>query len=640
MDMIFALLFSAITGFYHVEKAPSGRWQMIDPAGKETFLCGINTVNYAGSWCSALKTHPYKDENKRHFPSEAAWAEDSIARMKRWGFNCLGAHSSTSTWTVCDIPHVKILMMGMKFARLPGKEHCLFPYEGRPESVYPNVWHPDFGKWCEEFARENCAALKDDPKLVGYYIDNELQWKKIPTLKPDDREFLGKTAERYFSVTASAIRKADPNHMIMGCRFAGMSGAEKEVYAIAGKYCEVVSFNNYPWADINCNFVNIYTGYEVKRAAAAFSDASAWAGGRPLIVSEWSFPALDSGLPCTRGAGVRYMTQKQRAAASELYAKVMMANPNVVGYSYFKWTDQPSAGVSSTFGENTNYGVNTIKGDIYKELTDMFARVQNERMKWRYSPPPAEKAPPPPDPGVTAAEAVEKMRQECSDGGKVLFTKNGNRFSVSNSAGLKLEGTIGGSNIFDVVASGGKKFGTWNVMLCSESDSGKKGWALCEKVEDVRYEEGKGGIGILHVKTGYCRPWIQFEFDVCIYVAPGSSKFIADVVSLRNLKKKTLKADRVYLRPEAAFLPKRNAIIPSLWRPLKNGGWRCKDDSRFYNSCSASGALVKMEFPLRKDGTGSPEIAFRPFADFSISGGGFHDFNGLVWGEFSVGCSK
>jgi hypothetical protein len=28
-------------------------------------------------------------------------------------------------------------------------------------------------------------------------------------------------AEKYFSVCAAAIRKHDPNHMILGCRFAG-----------------------------------------------------------------------------------------------------------------------------------------------------------------------------------------------------------------------------------------------------------------------------------------------------------------------------------------------------------------------------------------------------------------------------------
>ena len=156
-------------------------------------------------------------------------------------------------------------MMGMKFARLPGKEHCLFPYEGRPESVFPNVWHPDFEKWCEEFALLNCSQHRDDPKLVGYYIDNELQWKKIPELRPEEDDFLQKTAERYFLVTTAAIRRADPNHMVMGCRFAGMSGAPKEVYAEAGKVCEVVSFNNYPYADIDRDSVSIYTGYEVKR---------------------------------------------------------------------------------------------------------------------------------------------------------------------------------------------------------------------------------------------------------------------------------------------------------------------------------------------------------------------------------------
>ena len=30
---------------------------------------------------------------------------------------------------------------------------------------------------------------------------------------------------------------------------------------------------------------------------------------RPMIITEWSFPALDSGLPCKHGAGMRVDTQ-------------------------------------------------------------------------------------------------------------------------------------------------------------------------------------------------------------------------------------------------------------------------------------------------------------------------------------------
>ena len=59
--------------------------------------------------------------------------------------------------------------------------------------------------------------------------------------------FLELAAERYFKTTTEAIRKFDANHLILGCRFAGMEGAHDIVWKVAGRYCDVMSFNVYPW---------------------------------------------------------------------------------------------------------------------------------------------------------------------------------------------------------------------------------------------------------------------------------------------------------------------------------------------------------------------------------------------------------
>ena len=633
--MLMPAILAVATGFFHVEQASDGRWNMIDPKGEETFLCGINTVNYSGPWCSALNTHPYKDENKKRFASEAEWAADAVGRMRNWGFNCLGAHSSTSTWTVCEIPHVKILLMGQKFSSLPGRDHSLSPYEGRPVSAFPNVWHPDFEKWCDDFAAANCAKEKDDSQLVGYYIDNELKWNGVAALRPDEKDFLQRTAERYFAVTTSAIRKADPNHMVMGCRFAGMSGAPKEVYAEAGKTCEIVSFNNYPRANIDRNLVTINTGYGGMPAAEAFREASAWSGGRPLIVSEWSFPALDSGLPCTRGAGCRFFTQEQRATASELYARTMMAAPQVVGYSYFKWTDQPALGVSNTFRENTNYGVNTIKGDIYRTLTDMFARVQPERMKWRHSPPPEIKPPPPPDPEETVVYFLSKSNATVAAGASVVYRLTNGVFRVENSAGMCIEGRIGGSKAIERIACGGKDFGSWNVMLCSLHEDGKKKqWTAAAKVASAEFRQSPAG-GVLRVAVRNEKPEPAFEFVVDFHVFADRAAFVADVVSISNIGSRPFVGDRVFMRPVASFAPEANAIVPNLWRPLKHGGWKSKDDGRRYDAYTGSGLLEKMEFLVSKDGVGTPEMALRPMGDFTLAPGASRKFDGTIWGLFS-----
>src|SRR5690606_30733888 len=59
--------------------------------------------------------------------------------------------------------------------------------------------------------------------------------------------FVREVARRYFEVATSAVRAHDPNHLVFGCRFAQ---AAPDVWDIAGQYCDVISVNQYPVADL------------------------------------------------------------------------------------------------------------------------------------------------------------------------------------------------------------------------------------------------------------------------------------------------------------------------------------------------------------------------------------------------------
>ena len=167
-------------------------------------------------------------------------------------------------------------------------------------------------------------------------------WEKVPRKDQDEikRGFLRLAAERYFSVASAAIRRHDPNHLVLGARFAGLGGADEVVWEVAGKHCDVVTFNIYPWADIDRNVVLMHRGRNARRVADAFAERHAVVK-KPMLITEWSFPALDSGLPCTGGAGQRFRTQKERTAATELFAKTMLSMPFLIGYDYFMWVDEP-----------------------------------------------------------------------------------------------------------------------------------------------------------------------------------------------------------------------------------------------------------------------------------------------------------
>ncbi len=146
-------------------------------------------------------------------------------------------------------------------------------------------------------------------------------------------------AETYFGTCAGAIRRHDPNHLLLGCRFAGRA---PDIWDIAGRHCDIVSFNIYPRIDVERG-----VPAKVKEEIDGWQQAS----GRPMMVTEWSFPALDAGLPSRHGAGMRVDTQAQRAQCFRHFQDFLFRLPYMVGSCYFMYLDEPAAGISSTFPE-------------------------------------------------------------------------------------------------------------------------------------------------------------------------------------------------------------------------------------------------------------------------------------------------
>ena len=164
--------------------------------------------------------------------------------------------------------------------------------------------------------------------------------------------FVAVVAEQYFELCVSAIRAADPNHLVIGSRFGYQP--QPNVIAAAGRHLDVVSFNCY---DLD---------------AGPVIDAYA-ACGKPCLISEFSFRGDDSGLPNTNGAGPRVASQIERAQCFERYVSAALRKPAVVGYHWFEHADQPAEGRFD--GENSNFGTVTIEDDVYAELTETMTRV-------------------------------------------------------------------------------------------------------------------------------------------------------------------------------------------------------------------------------------------------------------------------
>lgn len=587
---VFTLQCNAAEGFFRLENRGGDRWELVGPDGNDTFLRGIDHVVYHGHWCDKLKGFPHLEVMKRKFPVFEDWCTNTMSRLSDWGFNALGAGSMPEL-RHRGFVHTEFLSMGDEWASQADENLWICPNEHRPCSAFPNVFHPEWKKHCEEVAARKCAPQKDDPQLLGYFIDNELAWwgrspqwgvsatglfdeamkrpeghaarnAAIELLKehglaandkiPDEVkcEFLHRAAERYFAVTTAAIRQADPNHLVLGARFAGTGGANVEVWKIAGRYCDLVTFNCYPWADIERNIVfnDVWNPEEtVWEVFKRYYDLTK----KPFIITEWSFPAFDSGLPCLHGAGQRFQTQTQRTQATRLFAQSMLAMPFVIGYDYFMWVDEPALGITPAFPEDSNYGLINNEGDAYPEITGMFRDLHANLGIWR----------------------------------KGAVTVNGKEYAISDGH-LALAGKIGNGPLFSSVTLDGRKYGTFNIMLETKEDDNHSDWpSVYEITSAVRNGNDLEltGIGGRQEK--------RFELTVRISSPDANGSVVAEVSSIRNLGTEKISVERMLLGAYADFA--REATVESqsvhVWKSPRRGCWRTKD-GRVYGVESASPA--------------------------------------------------
>ncbi len=406
------------TGFFHPERI-DGRWWMVDPHGRGFYMVGTDHASYYVHWCERLGYAPYHKNMQARHGSEQAWADETADRLKRWGFNTLPANHSRHL-RYRHFAHIEFLAWGSTFSPVD---------DIVPKTTWtglPNVFSPTWERFCEKRARAQCAPNRGDPWLIGYFIDNELEWwGKIHRewgvfveawKKPADhsakqawlafvkqhvkdiaafnrqwgvnapsfealashtqpggpicdeakdlaRGFLRLVADRYFRIASEAIRRHDPDHLVLGCRFAGNA---PDIWDIAGKYCDVVSLNTYPRIDVHRG---------VPESLVAFLKQCHATCGRPMMITEWSFPALDAGLPCKHGAGMRVDTQAQKTACFRHYQKLLFSLPFMIGSNYFMWADEPALGISKTFPEDSNYGLVNVEGKPYTLLTQACAAL-------------------------------------------------------------------------------------------------------------------------------------------------------------------------------------------------------------------------------------------------------------------------
>ena len=387
------------SGFFRVERV-DGRWVLVDPHGHPFFSAGMDLVGYKqGSFATDVARREYLFEQlppagpawlkpgrhvsfyvaniMRRFGEgwESKWRDHIIARLKSWGFNTVANWSDYDLATSSGMPYV-IPLQGWET-----KKTFPFPWN------FPDVFSREFEDNVDAAARRQLAPLKDDPNLIGWFIGNEPQWARSfgslvpwPDMLLGDAEpsatksrlqellkansgnekqikddFLYTCARRYFEVITAALRRHDPNHLVLGIRFAENP--------------------NDRWVELSRMFdvfsVNIYSrefmpdAKNVKR----FAELS----GKPVLIGEFTACAPGRGMQGLFYWGHKVRDYAERGKAYRYYVENAAASPYIVGAHWFQMVDDLPTGRPSD-EERLNYGFINVLDLPYQDLVEAAKR--------------------------------------------------------------------------------------------------------------------------------------------------------------------------------------------------------------------------------------------------------------------------
>jgi hypothetical protein len=343
------------TGFFHLEQI-DGAWWFVDPHGHLFLSTGSNGLGgFGGSGRGGARAGA-PTANAPPIPSAAQTAANRTnRRLDSWGMNTGGQ----------------------------GRPNIVFlRWPRTPETTFlgvPDVYAEAFAEGIDQSASAQCAARKEDPLIVGYFIGNEPPWgdreSEVVDLilaGPDTatkarlkeflslgdtpkrrKQFVMAAFEKYTNLVCSAVRKYDPNHLNLGIRFGGKPA--DEVLRLA-RIFDVCSINVYEYEPTK----------QVERSHRL--------SGRPILIGEFHIGVPENGL----GSGlVQAKNQIERGNGYRYYVEQAVSLPYCLGAHWFTWRDEPVLGRMD--GENYNIGFVDVTDRPYPELVEA-AKATHKRL--------------------------------------------------------------------------------------------------------------------------------------------------------------------------------------------------------------------------------------------------------------------
>ena len=371
---------ASATGFFRVEKI-ADRWWLIDPEGHPYIHRAVTSVR-------PPRTRGAQEAFDKKFTNTGTWAKQTAAQLHHHGFNGTGAFTDERTLRPADhrLAYTKNWNFMSTYGKQRGGTRRDAGHTGYPGEV-PFIFDPEFPAHCMQRA-ERLAETRDDPWLLGHFTDNELPWSRkmleryltLPEKDPGhiaakkwlkersvknitnkDREaFLAHAADTYLRAVTAAIRKHDPNHLILGPRLHGRSLQIPALFETAGQHLDAIA-------------INYYHAWTPDPDRMAMWEKSS---GKPFIITEFYAKAADSGLANTTGAGWFVQTQADRAAFYQNFTLGLLQSRHCIGWHWFRYADNdPTDKRADPSNLDANKGIVTNRYQPYKVLLDSMREI-------------------------------------------------------------------------------------------------------------------------------------------------------------------------------------------------------------------------------------------------------------------------
>jgi hypothetical protein len=377
---------------------------LVTPCGTRFYSIGVNTLDGGYPW----RRHDGKTYYRwsAFAPTLTDWAEETRARLERWGFNTAGAWSLPPR--VLEVPTIVDLELG-RLARF----HWFDPFA------------PGMAARMTALAKKLVAPYRNSPYRIGYFSDNEVGWwpgalfvfysmqpassatkrrwvallyrhyggdwrrfaadfvppegvdswsslraaTEMTKMRPGGNgiavveEWCGLVARHYYALAARAIHAADPDALYFGDRLP-IYYDPAAVRAMA-PYVDAIATNYNP--DAGDGWIARYY----------FAGLEQLSGGKPVLVSEWFFAARHNRTGNrNNGHLMTVATQAQRARGGAAVVVNLARLPEIVGTHWFQYYDDPKGGRPD--GEDYDFGLVDIDNRPYRRLTEALAAADRQ----------------------------------------------------------------------------------------------------------------------------------------------------------------------------------------------------------------------------------------------------------------------